>query len=150
MQSKGLSIAALVASILIFIASFLDSAVNGQIAISAISAGGIWYLLPVAGLAGIVISAMVLGGKMQIKIAAFVIGGIVLVLSAWFAQHGSNMIDQYVAMSQEMAKGFNSSFFTGKAPDTSDVPKSSFGIAFYLDLVGAALLLFVGATSKKA
>lgn len=150
MQSKGLGIVALVASILIFVAAFLGSAVNGDLAITAINAGGIWYLLPIAGLGGIITSAMALGGKMNVKIPSLVIGGVVLAMSIWFAQQGISGLDRFAAMSQDMSQGFNSSFFTGKAQDTSNIPKSSFGVALYLDLVGAALLLLIGIMSKKA
>ena len=149
MQLNGLRIVALIASIMIFIAAFIGSAVNGALAITAINAGGIWYLLPLAGLAGIITSAMALGGKMDIKISSFVIGGIVLLMSVWFAQQSVNALDALVIMSRDISQGFNSSFFTGNAQDTSNIAKSSYGIALYLDVIGAVLMILVGALTKK-
>jgi hypothetical protein len=148
MNKKVMNIGVLIGSIAIFIAAFQGSAVNGGLYISATTAGGIWYLLPLAGLAGIISAAMALGGKIDAKIPALIIGGIVLVLGGWFATQALSGLDQLVAMQHDMSQGFNSSFFTGKQQDTSNIPKSSFGLGFYMDLIGSILLLGAGFLSK--
>lgn len=149
MNNKSLSAIALVASILIFIASFLGSAKNGNLYISAITAGGIWYLLPVAGLIGIVFSSLSLAGKTELKVPAFIIGGMVLAMGAWFAMQAQNGLDQIVIMQNEMSQGFNSYLFTGKHQDTSALPKSSLGAAFFMYVIAGAALITTGFLHKN-
>jgi len=149
MNNKSLGAIALVASILIFFASFLGSTKNGNFYISAITAGGIWYLLPVAGLIGIVFSSLSLAGKTELKVPAFIIGGLVLVMGAWFAFQAQSGLDQLVAMQSEMSQGFNSYIFTGKHQDTSALPKSSLGIAFYINVIAGMALIATGFLHKN-
>lgn len=148
MNVKVLNATVLGGSILIFIAAFLGVAVNGVFSVSAVDAGGIWYLLPIAGLSGIVLAAMALADKIEIKVPALVIGGVVLVLGVWFATHAASSLDQLAAMQNDMSQGFASSLFTGKPQDIGNLPKSSFGMAFYLDLIGAVSLLVAGWLAK--
>lgn len=144
MNNKLLNTIALISSILIFIASFLGVATNGNYYISAINAGGIWYLLPVSGLIGIVFSSLALAGKAELKVPAYIIGGIVLVMGSWFALQAQNGLDQLVAMQKDISQGFNSSFFTGKQQDTSMLQKSSLGAAFFMNAIAGIVLIATG------
>lgn len=148
MNAKQLSIGALIASVLIFLAAFLASAVNGSLGVSAIGAGGIWYLLPLAGLSGIIVSALALGGRMNVKIPSFIIGFLVLFIGWLLAEHGKTGLYQFVAMRADISKGFNSSFFTGRPLGTSGIRHSSFGLGFYLDLLASLWLVATGALNK--
>lgn len=148
MNTKYLNVGALIASAAIFLAAWAGSAVNGSFYASAVGIGGIWYLLPLAGLSGIVLAALALAGKIEIRVPALVIGGIVLVLAWMFAEHAKAALDQFMAMRDDMSKGFNSSFFTGQPQDTSHLAGSSFGPAFYIDIIAALMLVCVGAMSR--
>lgn len=143
------NIIALVGSIFIFIASFMASATNGMFFNSAVHAGGIWYLLPVAGLTTIILASLAFADKVEIKIPAFVVGGLVLAMGTYFANESANALYVLSAMQSDMGNGFNSSFFTGKAQDLSNVSKSGFGPGFYFDIVGSMMLLVAGFTSKS-
>ncbi len=149
MNTKMLNTLSLIGSILVFVATFMGVAVNGDFAVSVLTAGGIWYLLPLLGLAGIVASSMALGEKMEIKIAALIVGGLVLALSLWFGIEASALLNNFVALKSDMSNGFNSSFFTGKQQDVSNLVKSSFGIGFYMYIFGAILILAIGLMTKS-
>ena len=148
MNTKQLNIGALIGSVVIFLAAFLASAVNGPLGVSAIGAGGIWYLLPLAGLSGIIVSALALGGKVNIKIPSLVIGGIVLLIAWLLGEHGKSALYQFVVMRADISKGFNSSFFTGRPLDTSGIRHSSFGLGFYLDILASLWLVAIGVLSR--
>jgi len=149
MNTKMLNTVALGGSILIFIAAFLAAAVNGAFTVTVLTAGGIWYLIPLAGLSGIVLASMALAEKVEIKVPALVIGGLVLVLGIWFATYAASALDQVMAMQNDISKGFASSFFSGQPQDTSNIPKSSFGLAFYMNLIGSIMLLATGLLVKN-
>ncbi len=144
MDSKQLNVGALIGSAAIFFAAFLSSAVNGPFYVSAVGVGGIWYLLPFAGAAGVVSAALALGGKLDMKVPSLLIGGAVFILGSLFAAHSKAALDQYVAMQADFSKGFDSSFFTGKPLDTSHISHSSFGLGFYVDLFGSLMLIGAG------
>lgn len=148
MDQKTLNLGALIGSGAIFLAAFLSSAVNGRFYVSAVGAGGVWYVLPLVGAAGIVLAALALSGKLSMKIPALVIGGSVFILGSLFAAHSKAALDQFVAMQADFSKGFNSSFFTGKSLATSHISHSSFGLAFYVDIVGSLILIAVGVLLK--
>ena len=83
------------------------------------------------------------------KVPAFIIGGIALVMSVWFAIAAQAQIDQLVAIQSDMAQGFNSSFFTGKHMDTSNLPKAGFGFGLILDVIGSLALIASGFMFKN-
>lgn len=145
---KNQNISALIGSILIFIATFLSSATNGIFGQSALQAGGIWYLLPLAGIAAIVFSSLALAKKFELTLPAYIIGGISLALGLMLAIQASNQLEVFAAMSSDMGKGFNSSFFTGEKQDLSNVAKSSFGDGFYANTIGSIMLILAGFRSR--
>lgn len=141
---------ALVGGILVFLATFFDVAKLNEYSVSVSAASfGIWDLLPILGIAGIITSGLAMQGKMNIRLSSQIIGLLTLVIGSWYLGQGTNFLESFAAAQANMAGGFNSPFFTGKHVDVSSLHKADAGLGSLMYLVGALLFFVSGFLSKS-
>lgn len=142
---------ALLGGILVFLATFANVAYLDGTYVSVAQAQnlGIYHLLPLLGIAGIVTSGLAMQGKMNIRLSSQIIGLLALVVSIWYTNKGMIILNSIAAMQADMAGGFNSAFFTGKHIDESALPKASMGLGSFMYMAGAMLFFVPGFLSKS-
>lgn len=149
--NKGNSFS-LIGGILVFLATFANIASLNETSFALVNAQvlGIYHLLPMLGITGIVTAGLAIQGKMNIKLSSLIIGSLVLVISIWYVNMGIDALNGIAKIQADMEGGFNSGFFTGKHVDTSSLPKAHAGFGALLYIVGAALLLVAGLVTKSS